>query len=108
MTDPIGRLLAWVSLVLNPSGAHRRVAPHRAHLPAPPVPTSPSPAPADTSLPVHRSPYGLHDLLDGAATIAVRPYVTACEQRQRRRELALAAAGLDVPGPYWIHGTEVA
>ncbi|MDX2691498.1 hypothetical protein PV395_39915 [Streptomyces scabiei] len=55
-----------------------------------------------------RQPYGLHEILDGTTTIAVRPYVTAHEQRQRRRELAMAAMGFDMPGPYWIHGTEVA
>jgi hypothetical protein len=59
-------------------------------------------------LPAHRSPYSLDTPLDGTATIAVRPCVTAHEQRERRRELALAALGLDTPGPYWIHGLEVA
>ncbi|UUU23007.1 hypothetical protein [Streptomyces sp. DSM 40750] len=102
MTDLIGRLLAWAGFLSKPSGRHR-AAPGRPH----PQRASPPPA-LDTSLPVHRSPYGLNTPLDGAATIAVRPYVTAYEQRQRRRELALLAAGLDVPGPYWIHGTEVA
>lgn len=89
MTDLIGRLLAWMSLVLNPTGAHRRIA-HRDTLPpAPPVRTSPPPLPGP-SLPVHRSPYGLHGPLDGAATIAVRPYVVA------------------VPGSYWAQEMEVA
>ncbi|WP_369247983.1 hypothetical protein [Streptomyces sp. R41] len=46
--------------------------------------------------------------LDGTATVAVRPYVTAHEQRERRRELALATLGPGMPGPYWIHGLEVA
>ncbi|MGY6024240.1 hypothetical protein [Streptomyces spinosirectus] len=97
MTDLIHRLLAWMGLLLIP----RRVE----HTPRPPAPPL---APRPHSLPAHRSPYGLHLPLDGSATVAVRPYLTAHEQRQRRRELALAAMGLDMPGPYWIHGTEVA
>ena len=38
----------------------------------------------------------------------VRPYLTAHEQRARRRELVLALMGQDGPGPYVIHGIEVA
>ncbi|MEU6140111.1 hypothetical protein ABZ848_07065 [Streptomyces sp. NPDC047081] len=66
------------------------------------------PAPARTLLPAHRSPYGLDTFLDGTATVAVRPYLVVHEQRQRRRELAMATLGLDMPGPYWIHRVEVA
>ncbi|MFJ8022010.1 hypothetical protein [Streptomyces sp. NPDC096311] len=99
MTDLIHRLTAWVSLLLIPRGAHR-VRPPR---PARAVPSRPR-----TPLPAHRSPYGLDIPLDGTATVAVRPYVTVHEQRERRRELALATLGLDTPGPYWIHGLEVA
>ncbi|MGI5196354.1 hypothetical protein ACQEVY_22345 [Streptomyces sp. CA-288835] len=106
MTDLIGRLIAWVSLLLNPRGAHRRVARRRPHPTAPEVPTAPPLARAE--LPTHRSPYGLDTPHDGTATVAVRPYVTAHEKRQRRRELAMAALGLDTPGPYWIHGMDVA
>jgi hypothetical protein len=106
MTDLIGRLIAWVSLLLNPGGAHRHVAHHRTHPTASVVPTTPLLSPAE--LPAHRSPYGLDAPYDGTATVAVRPYVTAHEQRQRRRELAMAALGLDTPGPYWIHGMDVA
>ncbi|WP_200309285.1 hypothetical protein [Streptomyces adelaidensis] len=84
MTDLIGRLLAWVSLALNPTGLHRRPAHPRTRPPAPSVPTSPP----NSTLPVHRSPYGIHGLLDGAATVAVRPYVAA------------------VPDPYWSRGME--
>jgi hypothetical protein len=46
--------------------------------------------------------------LDGDANRSVRPYVVAAEQADRRRELELAALGLDGPGPYVIHGVEVA
>ncbi|MDW8474369.1 hypothetical protein QBA57_19405 [Streptomyces scabiei] len=53
-------------------------------------------------------PYGLDEQFDGAATVAVRPYVAAHEQRLRRRESAMAAMGMDMPGPCWIHGLEVA
>ncbi|WP_264300174.1 hypothetical protein [Streptomyces phaeolivaceus] len=39
---------------------------------------------------MHRSPYGVHGLLDGTATVAVRPYVIA------------------VPGSHWAQEMEVA
>jgi hypothetical protein len=102
MTDLIRRLAAWVSLLLSPRGVHRCTTAR------PPLLTPPRPR--ATALPLHRSPYGLDDdtPLDAAATRSVRPYLTAHEQRQRRRELALAALGQDMPGPYWIHGLEVA
>ncbi|MPY54356.1 hypothetical protein FPZ41_39700, partial [Streptomyces sp. K1PN6] len=61
-----------------------------------------------TPLPARRSPYGLDTPLDGTATVAVRPYLVVHEQRQRRRELAMVASGLDVMRPYWVHGVEVA
>ncbi|UUU32433.1 hypothetical protein JIX56_22415 [Streptomyces sp. CA-210063] len=106
MADLIGRLIARLSLLLTPPppGRHHRTTHHH-----PTHPTAPL-APPTPSLPTHRSPYGLDvdTPLDGAATVAVRPYVTADEQRHRRRELAMATLGLDMPGPYWIHGMEVA
>ncbi|WP_327655651.1 hypothetical protein [Streptomyces sp. NBC_00483] len=46
--------------------------------------------------------------LDGGAARLVRPYVIAAEQAARRRELLLADFGIDGPGPYVIHGVEVA
>ncbi|WUW92772.1 hypothetical protein OG595_18120 [Streptomyces sp. NBC_01451] len=103
MTDLIDRLVAWVCTLLTPRGTHRRT--HPAFLLA-----HPSPPPPRAALPAHRSPYGLDAdaPLDGAATRSVRPYLTAHEQRLRRRELAMATLGLDMPGPYWIHGMEVA
>ncbi|MBV1940910.1 hypothetical protein KUF83_30730 [Streptomyces sp. BV286] len=102
MTDLIHRLAVWVSLLLIPRGAHRSP-------PGRPAPAVHLPPRADVlPLPAHRSPYGLDGPLDATATRAVRPYVTAHEQWWRRRELALATLGLDTPGPYWIHGVEVA
>ena len=103
MTDLIDRLIAWASALLAPRDTHRRTP--SAFLLAPA-----SPPPARAALPVHRSPYGLDAdaPLDGTATRSVRPYLTAHEQRLRRRELAMATLGLDTPGPYWIHGVEVA
>ncbi|MPY61464.1 hypothetical protein FNH08_31285, partial [Streptomyces spongiae] len=62
---------------------------------------------ASIVLPAHRSPYGLGTMLDGTATVAVRPYVTAHEQRARRSELALAAMGWQASGPYAIQEWEV-
>ncbi|MCZ0987927.1 hypothetical protein [Streptomyces diastatochromogenes] len=71
----------------------------------------PSASPIGTearTAPAHRSPYGLDTPLDATAARAVRPYVIAHEQQEWRRELALASLGQDMPGPYWIHGLEVA
>lgn len=93
------RFAVWLGLLAEP----RSKCPVRA-----PGPVSSSPPPAHIPLPAHRSPYGLEVPLDGTATVAVRPYLVVHEQRQRRRELAMAALGLDIPGPYWIHGVEVA
>lgn len=93
----IRHLTAWVRLLLIPH----------------PEPTAPAPAPPThlgPELSTPRSRYGLDALLPltGEATRLVRPYLTAHEQHSRRRELVLATLGLDTPGPYWIHGVEVA
>ncbi|CAL9495910.1 hypothetical protein SUDANB140_03345 [Streptomyces sp. enrichment culture] len=72
MTDPIGRLITWVSLFLRPRGAHRRTFPPPAVLL---TPDRPAAATAAIPLPIHRSPYGLSATLDGAETATVRPYV---------------------------------
>ncbi|WP_328769684.1 hypothetical protein [Streptomyces sp. NBC_00286] len=101
MTDLIRRLAARLGLLPTPRGTHRVRPPHLA-------PSTAPPQPLEMRLPAHRSPYGLDTPLDATATRPVRPYVIAHEQRSRRRELALATLGLDAPGPYWIHGTEVA
>ncbi|MGC9439012.1 hypothetical protein [Streptomyces sp. WG5] len=73
MTDPIGRLVTWVSLLLSPRGTHRRTSPRPGACPAPHRPAAADVVP----LPSHRSPYGLPSVLDGAETAAVRPYVPA-------------------------------
>lgn len=99
MTDLIRRLATWVGLLLFPPGKE----PVRA--PVPPVVAWPI---QPMTLPRHRSPYGLDTPLDATAAKAVRPYLIAHEQQEWRRELALAALGQDMPGPYWIHGLEVA
>ncbi|GAA2599451.1 MULTISPECIES: hypothetical protein [Streptomyces] len=67
----IGRLVTWVSLLLNPRGTHRRTRPRPPAHPAPPCPAAISALP----LPSHRSPYGLPTVLDGTETAAVRPYL---------------------------------
>ncbi|MFJ4687805.1 hypothetical protein [Streptomyces sp. NPDC088789] len=49
-----------------------------------------------------RSPYGLHEPLDGAGTALIRPYLIAAErereQRQRRRTVLVLATdfGIDL------------
>ncbi|MEU6766389.1 hypothetical protein ABZ916_28280 [Streptomyces sp. NPDC046853] len=100
MTDLIRRLTAWVRLLLIPS------APHPATAEPELLPTPPHPEPAPTP----RSRYGLDALLPlaGESTRPVRQYLIAHEQHSRRRELLLATLGVDTPGPYWIHGMEVA
>ncbi|MEV5316735.1 hypothetical protein AB0K92_03510 [Streptomyces sp. NPDC052687] len=79
MTDLIRRLLLRVNPFDRPRGRHRRdgLPPHLAYGP----PMQPEPP-----LPAHRSPYGLPTPLDGAATVAVRPYLCLHEQRRLRRE----------------------
>ncbi|WP_217171339.1 hypothetical protein [Streptomyces sp. AC512_CC834] len=73
MNEPIGRLATWVSLLLNPRGTHRRTRPRPATRTAPPPQSTTGVIP----LPSHRSPYGLPTVLDGAETVAVRPYLLA-------------------------------
>ncbi|MFH8452586.1 hypothetical protein ACH4CD_25500 [Streptomyces fungicidicus] len=74
MTDLIGRLVTEVRVLFRPRGAHRRTG-HRPPLPAI-TPPGQSVA-TGLRLPSHRSPYGLPRVLDGAQTVAVRPYVIA-------------------------------
>ncbi|MGW0909173.1 hypothetical protein [Streptomyces sp. NPDC002853] len=97
MPDLIRHLTAWVRLLLIPH-------------PTPTTTASTPPRSAGPDLSTPRSRYGLDALLPltGEASRLVRPYLTAHEQHTRRRELALATLGLDMPGPYWIHGVEVA
>jgi hypothetical protein len=106
MTDLIDRVTAWayaMRALFQPPGTHRR------RTVAAPSVTRSAPIPTTLALPGHRSPYGLDPgTLAGEASPLVRPYLTAHEQRRRRRELVLATLGLDTSGPYWIHGVEVA
>ncbi|MBL1094762.1 hypothetical protein JK360_36630 [Streptomyces sp. 9-7] len=92
MFQRIARCLAWLGLLPTPrpQGRHRAV-------PAPRVP-------------VHRRPRRpvIETPIDGDASPLVRPYLVAHEQRERREALLLATFGVDAPGPYWIHGVEVA
>ncbi|MGW0861127.1 hypothetical protein [Streptomyces sp. NPDC002611] len=101
MTDLICRFLTWAGLLAFPRSGCRRPA-------HPPRSWSADTSPERAPLPTHRSPYGTDTVLDGTATVAVRPYLVAHEQRQRRRELATAALRPDMPGSYWHEGTEVA
>ena len=81
MTDLIGRLVAWVSLLLCPRGTHRRTGSR----PTPSLaPSFPLRAATGFPLPSHRSPYGLITLLDGAETVAVRPYVATSWSYERQ------------------------
>ncbi|CBG71508.1 hypothetical protein SCAB_44461 [Streptomyces scabiei 87.22] len=104
MLDPIRRAARRLRLLFIRGTGRRRAGDRLAVEPLLDRWTATAPAP----LPAHRSPYGLDEQFDGAATVAVRPYVAAHEQRLRRRESAMAAMGMDMPGPCWIHGLEVA
>ncbi|QFQ98861.1 hypothetical protein F9278_24895 [Streptomyces phaeolivaceus] len=104
MLDPIRRITLRLRLLFTPGTGRRRAGVRPDLVPTPHSWTEAPPTP----LPTHRSPYGLDEVFDGAQTVAVRPYLAAHEQRLRRRELAMAGMGLDMPGPYWIHGVEVA
>ncbi|WP_432080896.1 hypothetical protein [Streptomyces sp. WAC 04229] len=73
MTDLIGRLVVRLGLLPKPRGTHRRTGAHPAVRTAPHRPATTGVA----SLPSHRSPYGSPSVLDGAETVAVRPYVLA-------------------------------
>ncbi|MFF7770750.1 hypothetical protein ACFZC7_30105 [Streptomyces massasporeus] len=104
MHDLIPRTLQWLRLLFAPgAGKRRRSHPRRhlfphVHLTLVSCPSAPEPP----QLPRHRSPYGLHSPLDGAASSLVRPYLAAHEQEtalQQRRRLALVLAadfGIDL------------
>ncbi|MER6560803.1 hypothetical protein ABT300_24350 [Streptomyces sp. NPDC001027] len=103
----IPALLRWILGVCAPGTGRRRAgarsaAPVLARVPA-------KTGPAAVRLPVLRSPYGLPEFLDGAATVPVRPYLLAAERahrqlereraRQSRRRVALVLAadfGIDL------------
>lgn len=73
MLNPIRRTVHRLSLLLTPgSGTHRAGTCPTRHALRPAHPASVCPA-----LPMHRSPYGLHPPLDGAASRLVRPYLMA-------------------------------
>ncbi|MEV1019931.1 hypothetical protein [Streptomyces sp. NPDC050264] len=90
-------LLASVAVLVSltraafpvPNGRHRRL-----------TETVPRPWPTSPRRPEH--------VLDAGESRLVRPYVVAAEQADRRAELLLADLGYDGPGPYVIHGLEVA
>ncbi|QOV37000.1 hypothetical protein IM697_00540 [Streptomyces ferrugineus] len=94
MRDLIRPLAEWLRLLLAPGTGKRRAGVQSAAW----CPISPHstavPDPACLSLPLHRSPYGLHLPLDGAECRLVRPYLTDHEQEcaRRRRHLALVPA----------------
>ncbi|MCX5268075.1 hypothetical protein [Streptomyces sp. NBC_00199] len=80
----IHALLRWILGVFAPGTGRRRAGAH------PAVRTATHIAPqcdagAVRRLPATRSPYGEPELLDGAATIPVRPYVLAAEQAHHDR-----------------------
>lgn len=97
----IHAFLRWALGVLAPGTGRRRMTGPR---PTPPHRGIPPhrPRTLPQTLPVPRSPYGLHGPLDGAATVMVRPYVAEAEReeaRRSRRRLALVLAadfGIDL------------
>lgn len=92
-------LLAWLLGVFAPGTGKRRAATDPA-VPASEQQPEP-PRSIALRLPAHRSPYGLHTVLDGETAAMVRPYVITWErelaaheravQHRRRTALVLAA-----------------
>ncbi|GAU66412.1 hypothetical protein SSP35_03_00600 [Streptomyces sp. NBRC 110611] len=80
MAEPIARCLAWVRFLLNPRTRRCSMGRRR----------------------------WSEEMIDGDRSPLVRPYVVAYEQCRRRDELLPATFGVDAPGPYVIHGVEVA
>lgn len=73
----IHALLRWILGVFAPGTGRRRAGAH------PAVPAARAALRVDVRgvqrLPAARSPYGLPEILDGAATVPVRPYVLAAD-----------------------------
>ncbi|GHH88305.1 hypothetical protein GCM10017771_33000 [Streptomyces capitiformicae] len=101
----IHAFLRWVLDVFKPGTGKRRADAR----PTPPASghTPERPCTAALRLPAHRSPYGLHPVLDGETAAMVRPYVITWErefaaheralQHRRRTALVLAAEfGVDL------------
>ncbi|MDX3315260.1 hypothetical protein P1S61_40710 [Streptomyces sp. ME08-AFT2] len=84
----IHALLRWILGVFAP-GTGRRRACARSAEPAAPHIAAQRDAGTVRRLPAARSPYGLPELLDGAATIPVRPYVCVAERAHHGREREL-------------------
>ncbi|MGW0827883.1 hypothetical protein [Streptomyces sp. NPDC002845] len=104
MRNPIHAFLRWVLDVFKPGTGKRRATPRPTT--AAPVRRPEASRTTTSRLPAHRSPYGLHERLDGAAAAMVRPYVLAAERerqgeraRQYRRRVAVVLAtdfGIDL------------
>ncbi|MFH9988806.1 hypothetical protein [Streptomyces luteogriseus] len=84
MHDLIPRALQWLRLLLAPgTGKRRRCRPRRHLFPHVHLTVVSCPSASQSpQLPRHRSPYGLHTPLDGAASSLVRPYLAAHELDQ--------------------------
>ncbi|GAA2318616.1 hypothetical protein GCM10010234_76110 [Streptomyces hawaiiensis] len=104
MHDLIPRALQWLRLLFAPGTGKRRRGRPRRHL-FPHVHLTLASCPSAAQPPQllrHRSPYGLHGPLDGAASPLVRPYLAAHESEaalQERHRLALVLAadfGIDL------------
>ncbi|MBT2674341.1 hypothetical protein J7E95_26720 [Streptomyces sp. ISL-14] len=89
----IHALLRRVLGVVVP-GTGRRRAGERSTAPTPGQGPE-EPGTSASGLPAHRSPYGLHEWLDGEESELVRPYVIVCEReralRSRRRVVHVLA-----------------
>ncbi|MDX3642359.1 hypothetical protein [Streptomyces sp. MB09-02B] len=109
----IHAFLRWVLDVFKPGTGKRRADAY----PIPSVSERTPEAPRSTALrlPAHRSPYGLHSVLDGEATATVRPYLIAWEReravheralQQRRRTALVLAADFGVDLDRHVIGAE--
>ncbi|MFD4262886.1 hypothetical protein ACFWR9_36065 [Streptomyces sp. NPDC058534] len=108
MSEPIPPLVSCAVVFLAAVATLLSLA--RVVLPATTVRRLATPSSHVTPVRPHFRPYPARHAapLAGEATRSVRPYVVAAEQATRRQELEPAALGLDGPGPYVIHGVEVA
>ncbi|MFF3361103.1 hypothetical protein [Streptomyces misionensis] len=107
MSDPIPPLLSCAALFLASLAILLSLA--RTFLPATVLPAGCLTPPLFHVTSPRSRPRPRHaHARPGEATRAVGPYFVAAEQAAPRRELELAALGLDGPGPYVIHGVEVA
>lgn len=87
MRNPIVVLFEWLLGVFAPGTGKRRATTDLSVSVSERWPKAPRSA--ALPLPAHRSPYGLHAVLDGETATMVRPYLAAWERERAAHERAL-------------------